>query len=136
MEQHHADVHAAIAGRHDPRPQPVKESLVEPGDVELRPTVRRRSRAGAFEGQRIEPQDRRVRPDPGGTLEDPKTDEVVIVLADEIKKLGEVECGRREAGPGILDRPPSVGPGQIDRTARIVGEVARIVRMDPQRPGK
>ena len=57
-----------------------------------------------------------------------------LMLSKEIEIAVVVERRRRVLLPLILKIRPRVGAGQVDRFAAPVGEIARILRMDPQRP--
>ena len=56
------------------------------------------------------------------------------MLSKEFEVPVVVECRRRVCCTLILKIRPRMGAGQIDRFAAAVREVARIPRMDPERP--
>ena len=69
-----------------------------------------------------------------GRLPDPGTDEILSAPCKGLDILVEIERSRRIGEALIDDGGPCVRTGEIDHFALRVGEVARILRMYPQRP--
>ena len=143
LEQHHVDVHPAVARIGHPAAQSVEELLVERLQIELRLPVRRLARSGARPRLGRHAQ---VVVGRGGVgaelLPSPQTDEVVAALLEEVEILAEVHPlrivrARLPRPHPIVEVVPQMGAGQVDGS--LVGplanrEVSRVPRRHHERP--
>ena len=72
---------------------------------------------------------------PGSKFPAPEPDEIVMMRREKAEVGIEIKRGRRIIRPDVWKIVPGMGTGEINRLPGAVGEVARVPRMQPQRPG-
>ena len=132
LEEHHRRVDAPLAGRDQALTHAGEVRLVPGGQIELWQTIGGDARSRARPWQRIE-DDALIGPTRAlWLLEHPQAHEVVVICLHEVEVL--VIREGRIAGPAdILQVCPGVRASQVDGGPAIIGEIASVGGMGPQR---